>query len=319
MLSEEKKLISVVFPIYNERENLKPLYDQTVKALSEVKINHEILFIDDGSHDGSLEAIKDLARQDPCVRFVSLSRNFGHQAALLAGLQFSHGDAVVTMDADLQHPPSLLPTMIRSWKEEGYDVVYTVKKIAQRSRWIILQARLFYWFLSKLSPLKLSFGQSDFRLLDKKIVHLINTIPEYRKFLRGLVQWVGFKQTALEYEEEKRFRGHSKYPYRSLLGFAMDGILSFSFLPLRWSFVVGLMIGFLSFLYGIYYLVLGILNISMGFNLQWPPGWATLAVAILFLTGIQLIALGILSEYVGRIYEQTKGRPAFIVKETSDL
>jgi len=283
-----------------------------------VGFGYELVFVDNGSTDGSLELIKRLANRDPNVRYLSLSRNFGHQGGLFAGLCHCRGDAVITMDADLQHPPSLIPEMARLW-QQGFEIVYTKKRNHQGSGLRGLQIRLFYRVLSKLSGLKLSFGQSDFRLMDRKVVDVILNIPENRKFLRGTVEWVGFRQTGLEYDVAKRHAGQSKFSYRSLFSFAIDGILAFSVVPLRWIFVVGSLIAALCFVYVGFAFVLGVLNLfDVKVGVKMPPGWATLAVSVMFLGAVQLIAIGILGEYIGRVYDQTKGRPPFIVRETSD-
>lgn len=308
--------ISAVFPVLNEEGNLEILYKQVRHAFEQMDVNYEMVFVDNGSDDGSLRIIKELSQRDPCVRYVSLSRNFGHQGGLLAGLSYSHGDAVITMDADLQHPPSLIPEMVRLWRE-GFEVVYTKKQNHQVPKSRLRQIQLFYWILSKLSGLKLSFGQSDFRLLDRKVVNVLLGIPEHHKFLRGLVDWVGFRQISLEYNVGPRYAGQSKFSYWSLFSFALDGILAFSIVPLRWIFVVGMLTALVSFLYVGFAAALGVLNL-LGIGVHIPPGWATLAVAVMFLGGVQLIAIGILGEYIGRISDQTKGRPTFIVRENSD-
>lgn len=308
--------ISAVFPVWNEEHNLNILYTEVRHALEQTGVSYEMVFVDNGSGDGSLRIIKELGRADPCVRYVSLSRNFGHQGGLIAGLSYSHGDAVITMDADLQHPPSLIPEMVRLW-QEGFEVVYTKKNNHQLPKDRLRQIRLFYWILSKLSGLKISFGQSDFRLLDRKVVNVLLEIPEYRKFLRGLVDWVGFRQISLEYNVGSRHSGQSKFSYWSLFSFALDGILAFSIVPLRWIFVIGMVTALVSFLYVGFATSLGVLNL-LGIGVRIPPGWTTLAVAVMFLGGVQLIAIGILGEYIGRTYEQTKGRPTFIVRENSD-
>lgn len=312
----DHRQLSIVFPVWNEEQNLRPLYAQVRQALLEVGVSYEMVFVDNGCTDGSLNVIRELSQTDPGVRYVSLSRNFGHQGALLAGLHYSRGDAVITMDADLQHPPSLIPDMVRRWRE-GFEVVYTTKRHAAVPPLRLREMQLFYWMLSKLSALHLSLGQSDFRLLDRKVVDVVIRLPEYRKFFRGLVEWVGFRQTGLEYDVAPRHAGHSKFSYGALISFAVDGILAFSFVPLRWSLVAGLIVASLCLLYGAYTVGLGVLNlIGVGYRL--PPGWVSLYASGLFVASVQLIAIGLLSEYVGRIFEQTKARPSFIVRESSD-
>lgn len=308
-------VISVVFPVYNEAENIEALHAQVTAALEPTNQSFELVFVDNGSTDASLAVMQRLGGVDPRVQFVSLSRNFGHQGALLAGLSHARGAAVVTMDADLQHPAALLPDMIRLW-QEGYDVVYTTKRRYPVHGLHLRQVRLFYWLLSKWSGLHLSFGQSDFRLLDRRVSDVLLRMPEARKFLRGLVEWAGFRQTGLEYDPLPRHAGESKFSFRSLLSFAIDGIMAFSLLPLRWSLALGCIVAVLSFAYGVVAVAMGLLNLA-GTRVWLPPGWATVVASIMFLTSIQLIAIGVLSEYVGRTFEQTKGRPDFIVREAS--
>ena len=308
--------VSVAFPVWNEEANLRPLYTQVRQALLQAGVAYEMVFVDNGSTDGSLSMIKEIAHADPAVRYVSLSRNFGHQGALLAGLRYSRGAAVITMDADLQHPPALIPAMVRLWRE-GVEVIYTTKRQAALSPLRLRQVQLFYWILSKLSALHLSLGQSDFRLLDRKVVDVLIRLPEHRKFFRGLVEWVGFRQTGLEYDVAPRHAGSSKFSYRSLVSFAIDGILAFSFVPLRWSLVAGLIVASLCLLYGFFTVALGVLTL-MGASYRLPPGWVSLSASALFVASVQLIAIGLLSEYVGRIFEQAQGRPPFIVREASD-
>lgn len=294
-----------------------PLYQQVRDALQKAEVtSYEMVFVDNGSYDRSLEIMKTLRQNDPRVRYVSLSRNFGHQGGLLAGVSHSRGDAVITMDADLQHPPSLIPEMIRLWRR-GCEVVFTMKRDTGLSAWRRLQMRMFYGVISQLSGLQLSFGQSDFRLLDRKVVGTILSIPEYRMFIRGIVNWVGFRQAGVSYDVAPRFTGNSKFSLRTLIGFALDGILAFSVVPLRWVFLVGALTAGVCFLYMGFAIVLGVLRLT-GSVVTVPPGWATLAVAIMFVGSIQLIAIGILGEYLGRVFDQTKGRPMFIVRELSD-
>ena len=308
-------LVSVAFPVFIEAENLEMLHAEVTRALETTGLAFELIFVDNGSTDASLSIIKRLSETDPRVEFVSLSRNFGHQGALLAGISHAQGEAVITMDADLQHPSALLPEMVRLW-QEGFEVVFTRKRRYPVHGMRLRQVKLFYWLMSKWSGLDLSFGQSDFRLLDRKVFEVFLRMPEARKFLRGLVEWVGFRQTGLEYDPLPRHAGESKFPFRALVSFAVDGIISFSLLPLRWSLGLGFIVASMSFVYGIAMVVMGLLNYA-GMSVPLPPGWATLVVSILFLSGIQLIAIGMLGEYVGRIFEQTKGRPEFIVRAAS--
>lgn len=308
-------VVSVVFPVFNEAESLDRLYGDVARVLESTGLTFEMIFVDNGSTDRSLSIMKRFREADPRVEFVSLSRNFGHQGALLAGLCHARGAAAITMDADLQHPPALLPDMIRLW-QEGYEVVFTRKRRYPVSGMRLQQVKLFYWLLSKWSGLNLSFGQSDFRLLDRKVFEAFLNIPEARKFIRGLVEWVGFRQTGLAYDPAPRRAGESKFTVRSLISFAVDGIMAFSLLPLRWSLALGCVVASLSFLYGVLTVVMGLLNLA-GARVWLPPGWTTIVASVTFLASIQLIAIGVLGEYVGRIFEQTKGRPEFIVRETS--
>lgn len=308
--------LSVVVPVLDEAGNLEALYARVRQACADAGVAHEFVFVDDGSRDASLAVIKDLRDRDPRVHYLALSRTFGHQAGLFAGLQFAQGDAVVMMDADLQHPPELIPEMVRRWRE-GYEVVYTAKRNARLPwlwRW---QMRLFYRVMSRLSGLQLSFGQSDFRLLDRKVADVLRGIPEYRKFLRGLVSWVGFRQVCLDYTVAPRQEGVSKYSYRALSRLALDGVFSFSVLPLRLLFLFGLAVSAMTLPYVIWVFGLGVWRLAGGV-VEMPSGWATVTVSVLWLGSVQLIGIGLLGEYIARIYDQTKGRPAFIVREASE-
>ena len=316
MTNDSTPEVSVVFPVYNEEGNLEVLHQHVQDALVNTGLTYEMVFVDNGSSDGSLEIMKRLSERNPCVRYICLSRNFSHQGGLFAGMTYCRGDAVITMDADMQHPPTLIPEMVRLW-QQGYEVVYTAKRNHQLSGLKGQQVRFFYWIMSKVSGLKLSFGQSDFRLLDRKVVDVLLGIPEYSKFLRGMVEWMGFQQVGLEYDVSERYSGESKFSYRSLISFALDGILAFSTLPLRWMLAVGVFIALMSLIYAVAATTTGVLSFA-GAGIDTPPGWATLAAAVTFLGGVQLIAIGVLGEYLGRVYEQAKGRPVFIVRETSD-
>jgi Glycosyltransferases involved in cell wall biogenesis len=312
-------LISVVFPVYNEEENLIVLHKQVRSYLLSAGVNYEMIFVDNGSDDNSLYIIKNLLKEDSCVKYISLSRNFGHQNALFAGMCQSRGDAIITMDADLQHPPSLLPIMIDCWKT-GVNIVYTSKRNTDLPRIKKMFIQIFYFIISKISGLKIGFGESDFRLIDKKVWEIIRNIPEYHKFFRGLVKWIGFKSKEVLYDVGNRYCGKSKFSYGNLISFALDGIISFSRYPLRLLTLFGFFIFFSSILYIIWICIASLaqlLSISFLKNIFLPPGWATLTVAILFLGSIQLIAIGILGEYIGRIFDQVKGRPNYIINEKS--
>jgi polyisoprenyl-phosphate glycosyltransferase len=316
-MSNKSEKISFVFPAYNEEGNLESLYKQVKDACGQADVDYEMIFVDNGSNDASLDIIKRLRQNDRRVIYISLSRNFGHQNALFAGMSRCAGAAAITMDADLQHPPYLIPKMIDLWRR-GAEVVYTTKKDANIGFIKRFSVKFFYRIISKMSGLQLDFGQSDFRLIDKKVLKVIMDIPEYHKFLRGQVKWVGFRQENLPYDVEKRYSGKSKFSYRNLCSFALDGILAFSRYPLHLLTLIGIFISGLSFLYITSVFLIYALNIlKIPHNLPMPPGWATLTVAILFLGNMQLVAIGILGEYIGRIYDQTKGRPVFIIREMS--
>lgn len=305
------KQVSIVFPVYNEENNLVVLYEKVKTACQMAGVSCQMVFVDNGSGDASLDILRQFRRNDPQVNYVSLSRNFGHQNALFAGLTYSEGDAVITMDADLQHPPSLIPEMIRLWRE-GNDVVYTFKE-SKSIPWlkrIIVKA--FYKLMTKISGLELHFGQSDFRLIDKKILNVILTMPEYHKFLRGQIRWAGFKQIGIPFAVEPRHSGQSKFSFKDLFMFALDGLLGFSRYPLHVITLIGFVVGFFSLLF-----IFKEIFLSWLLNAPLPPGWASLTAAVFFLGSIQLIAIGILGEYVGRIFDQTKQRPNFIIKEMS--
>jgi polyisoprenyl-phosphate glycosyltransferase len=314
---DDMPTISFVFPVHNEADNVPILYEEIRAVCEQSRVEYELVFVNDGSTDRSLEIIKTLREQDPCVHFVSLSRNFGHQAALFAGMAHATGDAVITMDADLQHPPSLVPQMIALWRN-GVEVVYTTKRDANYSIMRTLWVRAFYWIMSKLSGLKLHFGQCDFRLIDRRVAKVILQLQDYHKFLRGQVEWVGFTQQGIAYDVERRRGGTPTLHYRSRFAFAFDGIFGFSAYPLHLVTVVGAIISVMSLLYigavcGIWLLNL----LQLPYAIPLPSGWATLTVSIVFLGSLQLIAIGIVGTYVGRIYDQSKNRPVFIVRESS--
>jgi dolichol-phosphate mannosyltransferase len=308
-------MISIISPVYNEAENLHELCRRIIAALDMINEPFEIILVDNGSEDDSLEIIKNIRINDGRIKYLSLSRNFGHQGAILAGLKYATGKAVISLDGDLQHPPEIIPDMIRLWRQ-GYEVVFTYKKNQfKKFNFRILLTKLFYIMINTISDLKLSFGQSDFRLLDRKIVNTINQMAEKDKFIRGLVDWIGFRQRGIEYEPTPRKRGISKFSLRHYIAFALNGAFSFSTVPLRLSTYIGILMTTVFGIIAIYYVILGLGNFILKDSLVLPPGWLTIVTSILFLGGIQLMSIGIIGEYIGRIFMQTKSRPEFIVRE----
>lgn len=310
MSKNNKSQISIVIPCYNEEGNVKLIYDSVSSVLSEYNI--EIVFVDDNSKDNTLNIIQDLADKDPKVKYVSFSRNFGHQSALRAGLQYASGDCVISMDGDMQHPPELLPKMIQKWKE-GYDIVFTMRKDIENIPFLKrVTSSLFYKLINSLSDIEINEGSADFRLLDKRIVKvLVNDITEYHLFYRGLISWIGYKQAGIEYIPNKRYSGKTKYSIGKMINFAIDGITSFSIKPLKLAILLGLFLSVLSGLYGLYALYMAI------FTEETVKGWTSVLLSILFIGGVNMILLGIIGEYVGKLYIQSKKRPYFLVKKTN--
>lgn len=303
-------LVSIVIPCYNEEGNVELLYSKVRESLPEHKI--EFIFVDDNSSDNTLKILEELSMRDPSVRFVSFSRNFGHQNALRAGLQYATGDCVISMDGDLQHPPELLSEMINKWKQ-GNDVVYTVRKDIQNvSNFKKLTASMFYKLINSLSDIHIRQGAADFRLLDKRIVRiLVDDISEYHLFFRGLISWMGYKQTYIEYVPNKRHSGETKYSLGKMINFAIEGITSFSIRPLKLAILLGIILSFFSAIYGLYALGMAI------FSDQALKGWPSVLISILFIGGVNMILLGIIGEYVGKLYIQSKRRPYFLIKKSN--
>lgn len=300
--------LSVVIPIYNEELNISELNRRLLKVLKNIE-KYEIIFVDDGSVDKTLVMIKQLSDENSKIKYLSFSRNFGHQNALRAGLAFATGDAVVSMDGDLQHPPELIPQMIERW-QEGYKIVYTIRKECEKLSYFKRKtANIFYTVMSKLADVSIPKGAADFRLLDKDIVDIIVKMNESSLFLRGLISWVGFDQFAIEYEPEARFAGKTKYSLKRMISFAMDGITSFSIKPLRLATILGFVIAMTAFVYGFYAIYIKI------FTNETMSGWTSLMVSVLFLAGIQLLTFGIMGEYIGKLFMQSKGRPNYIIKD----
>ncbi|MDQ0492738.1 glycosyltransferase family 2 protein [Paenibacillus brasilensis] len=301
--------ISLIVPMYNEEDNIDLFYNKISQVMNLNNYNYEIVCINDGSKDRTLEKLKLLAKNDHHVKVIELSRNFGKEIAMSAGLKYSKGDVVVPIDADLQDPPEVIPEMVKKWSE-GYDVVYATR--LKRDGETFLKkttAHLFYRFMKKITRVDIPADTGDFRLMSRQVVDAINLLPEHHRFMKGLFSWVGFRQTSIEYNREPRYAGKTSFNYWKLWNFAIEGITSFSFAPLQVAMYLGFTISILSLLYA------GFLIIRTLLGIETVPGYPSLMVAILFFGGVQLITLGIIGEYVGRIYNETKRRPLYIVKE----
>lgn len=297
--------------MYNEQEVASECYKRVKNVLSElVQYEHEIIMIDDGSKDKTLEIIEKFAEQDENLKIISFSKNFGHQAGVTAGLKETSGDAVVIIDADMQDPPELIKDMVSLW-EEGNDVIYAVRgKRKGESVFKVLTAKMFYKILYSLSDVEIPRDTGDFRLADRKVVDVINALPEHNKYLRGLFSWVGFKQKPLKYTREERFAGKTKYPLKKMMKLAYDGIIGFSNKPLK---IIG-GIGVFSILISVILLIYSICSYIFKWN-NLVPGWASIMVSISFFAGIQLVAIWMMSEYISRIYDETRNRPEYIIKK----
>jgi polyisoprenyl-phosphate glycosyltransferase len=303
-------LVSVVIPCFNEEGNLRETHRRVTEAIARAGMQYEVLYVDDGSHDRTPELLRQLHGEDEHVRVVYLSRNFGHQLAVSAGLALADGAAVIIMDADLQDPPEVMLEMIRLW-QAGYEVVYGVRTDREgETRFKLITARLFYRLIHWLSETEIPLDTGDFRLLDRRVVDAIVAMPERDRFLRGMVSWAGFRQIGLPYRRAPRFAGETKYSVSKMVRFAFDGIVSFSVKPLRLSTLMGFLSAGLALLAIFYALAIRL------FTQRWVTGWTALIIAILFLGGAQLISLGIIGEYVGRLYGEAKRRPLYLIRET---
>lgn len=309
------KKISVIVPMYYEEKVVTECYNRLTKCLKEIKnYNYEIIIIDDGSKDKTLDIIEKIASQDKHIKIISFSRNFGHQAAVTAGLKHVTGDAIVIIDADLQDPPELIPQMIQLW-EQGNEIIYAKRKKRNgESPFKLLSAKMFYQILNSLSDTEIPKDTGDFRLVDRKVVNTINEMPEHNKFLRGLFSWVGYKQIPFEYEREERFAGKTKYPLRKMLKLAADGIFSFSTKPLK--LLGGL--GMISIIISICLLIYSLISYAFKLN-NLSAGWTSIMVTVTFFAGVQLVSLWIMSEYIGRIYDETKQRPQYIIDKKINI
>lgn len=304
-------LISLVFPIFDEEEVLPTLLARLDALVPTLKHPVEVLFVNDGSRDHSLLLLKEATQTRPWARVLSFSRNFGHQIAVTAGMRHATGDAVVLLDADLQDPPELLPEMIRLWEDEGWEVVYGKRRTREgETLFKLWTALLFYHFIQRLTNVPIPANTGDFRLMDRKVVDALNQMGEQHRFVRGMAAWVGFKQYALEYDRPARVAGETKYPFRKMFKLAMDAVTGFSYAPLKFATNLGILVALSAILYG---------TVQAGRYALAPrsfePGWTSIIVVLSLLSGVQLMTLGMIGEYIGRIYDEVKGRPLYLVSE----
>ncbi len=303
---------SIIAPIFNEKDNLPELYRRVKEVMDKTRKPWELLLVDDGSSDGSSDMIRTLAKNDKRIRPVIFARNFGHQVAVTAGLDYSRGDAVIIIDADLQDPPELILDMAKKW-QEGYEVVYAVRAEREGESFFKLwTASLFYRLIYRITDVKIPLDTGDFRLMDRKVVNVMNNMRERHRFLRGMSAWVGFKQIGVEYKRAARTAGATKYPFKKMFKLAINAVTGFSYFPLQ----VATFFGFFSA--GIAILAMPVVIYLRASGSQAFFGQASTLLAVLFLGGVQLISLGILGEYIGRLYDEAKGRPLYIVREAPE-
>lgn len=304
----ENPYLSIVIPLYNEEENIQALYEALMETLTPMNKTYEIIFSDDGSKDKSFEMVKELHQINPSVTGISLSRNFGHQVALSAGMQHARGEVIVTMDADLQHPPATIPVLLEYYNQ-GYDIVNTrridSKEIGKFKK---LSSLMFYRMINRISDVPITESSSDFRIMSRRALDAFLQFSERDRFTRGLVSWMGFRQALVDYLCPPRFAGQSKYTLKKMLRFATDGITAFSSRPLRMSSYLGLIVFFLGLLYAISVVV----QYYRGTTVQ---GWASMLITVLLLGGVQLLSLGIIGEYLARIFNESKSRPLYFIKD----
>ncbi|MCX7747432.1 MAG: glycosyltransferase family 2 protein [Clostridia bacterium] len=304
---------SIVVPVYNEEEVILESYKRLKTVMDSLKEPYEIVFINDGSRDKTSFIVSEICETDKNIKFIDFSRNFGHQVAITAGMDYTEGEAIVVIDADLQDPPEVIPKMIEKWKE-GYDVVYG-KRLERKGDTFFKKftAAIFYRFLRSMTDVDIPVDTGDFRLIDRKVCDALKQVNERNRYIRGIISWLGFKQTGVEFSRDKRFAGETKYPLKKMLKFAFDAITSFSYKPLKLASYGGMMLSTLSFVYLV--VVLATRLIAQGTT----PGWASILAVNLFFNGIMLIILGIIGEYIGRIYDEAKGRPLYVIRELKNF
>ena len=307
-MEEEKKLVTILVPAYNEQEVLPMLYDRLKKLMDEnTKYDFEILFVNDGSKDDSLKIMQELRKKDDRINYLNLSRNFGKETGMIAGLDYSRGDAVIIIDADLQDPPELIPEMLKYW-EEGYDDVYAKRRSRKGESWLKkFTSTMYYKVLQAFTKIQIQKDTGDFRLLDRRCVEALKSIRESQRYTKGLFSWIGYNKKEILYDRDPRAAGKTKWNYKKLIDLSIDGITSFTTSPLRWSAIIGVIVSIIGFIYMLYIIIK---TIAYGVDV---PGYASTMVVILFLGGIQLIFLGVIGEYLGRAFYETKGRPLYFI------
>ncbi len=310
---EEKKLVTILVPVYNEQEVLPMLYDRLKKLMDEnSKYDFEILFVNDGSKDNSLQIMQELRKEDKRVCYLNLSRNFGKETGMIAGLDYSKGDAVIIIDADLQDPPELITEMLKYW-EEGYDDVYAKRRSRKGETWLKkFTSTMYYKVLQAFTKIQIQKDTGDFRLLDRRCVEALKSMRESQRYTKGLFSWIGYNKKEILYDRDPRAAGTTKWNYKKLVDLSIDGITSFTTSPLRWSAIIGIIVSIIGFIYMIYIIIKTIVS---GVDV---PGYASTMVVILFLGGIQLIFLGVIGEYLGRAFYETKGRPLYFIERYNE-
>ncbi|MCM3787237.1 glycosyltransferase family 2 protein [Domibacillus indicus] len=310
MKEREDMKYSIIIPVYNEELVIRETYSRLKTVMDQADGSYELLFVNDGSQDATIDILKEIAVQDRHVKYLDFSRNFGHQIAITAGMDHAAGSAIVVIDADLQDPPELILDMIEKWKE-GYDVVYAKRTKRKGETFFKKQtAKMFYRLLRASTDIDIPLDTGDFRLLDRKVCDQLKDMKEQSRFVRGLVSWVGFKQTAIEYERDERLAGETKYPLKKMLKFSIDGITSFSYKPLKLASLLGVMLSAASSL------AILIVLYQRLFTDTTTPGWSSLLLTMLFFNGVILIMLGVIGEYIGRIYDEAKNRPLYILRDS---
>jgi len=305
--------VSLVLPIYNEEDVIPELHRRLQEFLAALNLDAEVLFVNDGSRDRSMELLREIAEREPRYRILSFARNFGHQTAITAGVDYARGKAVVVMDADLQDPPEVVLRMVEKWRE-GFDVVYGRRGKREGETWFkLVTARAFYRLFAAMIPIEVPLDTGDFRLMSRRVVVALRELRETHRFVRGMVAWVGFRQAEVLYDRPGRFAGETKYPLRKMMRFAVDGITSFSVVPLRFSTYLGMLMSVASVVVVAYALL------SKYAFRQTVPGWTAIVIIVAIFASVQLLMIGILGEYVGRIYEEVKRRPLYIVGDTVNL